>query len=96
MKPDMIIIREYCTQSQIEPDFIFQLEEEGLIELYMEENEPYIHHSQLKEIEQYARWYYDLSINVAGIDVIHNLLDRMEEMQAEIQSMKERLRLFER
>ena len=96
MKPDMIIIREYCVQSQIEPDFIFQLEEEGLIELYIEEDEPYIFLSQLNKIEQYARWYYDLSINVAGIDVIRNLLDRMEEMQSEMQRMKERLSLFER
>ena len=37
--------------------------------------------------------YYDLSINMEGIDAIHHLLARMEEMQREIHSLRGRLRL---
>lgn len=95
MNTDLIIIREYCTQSRVEPDFVNQLVNEGLIEVYVEDQEYYIHQSQLKRLEQYVRWYYDLSINIEGIDVIQNLLDRMDEMQSEIRRLRELTRLIE-
>lgn len=95
MNTELIIIREYCIQSQIEPDFIEQLENEGLIELTVIDDESYIHISQLRNVEQYARWYYDLSINVEGIDVIKNLLERIDSMQDEIAQLKQRIRLID-
>ncbi len=95
MKSELVIISEYCVQSQIEPDFIIQLEDEGLIDICVLDNERYIHVSQLRSLEQYTRWYYDLSINVAGIDVIQNLLDRIDEMQVEIVELKQKTRLID-
>jgi len=95
MNTDLIIIKEYCLQSRIEPDFIVQLVNEGLLEITVIDNEDYINSSQLSELEQYARWYYDLSINVAGIDVVHNLLDRMNEMRIEMTRLREQLRLLD-
>ena len=68
---------------------------EGLIEIEIMDNERYLHISQLRNLEQYKRWYYDLSINVAGIDVIQNLLDRIEVMQDEMNRMKEQLKLID-
>ncbi len=94
MKPELIIIDEYCIQSEIEPDFIIQLENEGLIEIYIVDDKRYIDSSQLRDIEQYARWYYDLSINIEGIDVIRNLLSRMTEMQEEISRLREYTKLL--
>lgn len=94
MNSELIIISEYCVQSHIEPDFIIQLEDEGLIEVNIVNNERYIHISQLKDLEQYARWYYDLSINIAGIDVIRNLMSRMDDMQREMNHLRERVRLI--
>lgn len=95
MEAELIIISEYCRQNQVEPDFIIQLENEGLVEISIVEEERYIHISQLKHLDQYVRWYYDLSINVAGIDVIQNLLNRIDEMQVEISRLKEQLRLID-
>lgn len=95
MNSELIIIREYCIQNQVEPDFIVQLENEGLIQISIIEEERYIHISQLKHLDQYVRWYYDLSINVAGIDVIQNLLDKIDDMQEEILKLKEQLKLME-
>lgn len=95
MNSELIIIHEYCTQNQVEPDFIVQLENEGLIQISIVDNERYIHISQLRHLDQYVRWYYDLSINVAGIDVIQNLLDKIDTMQDEILRLKEQLRLID-
>ena len=47
----------------------------------------------MPDVERYSRMYYDLSINMEGIDAIHHLLARMEEMQREIHSLRGRLRL---
>jgi len=94
MKPELIIIREYCIQSHLDPEFILQLEDEGLIEISIIDNERYIDLSQLSSLERYARLYYDLSINVEGISVIQNLLDRVNDMQNEMQSLRQKIRLL--
>ena len=95
MNTELIIIKEYCVQNQIEPEFIIQLENEGLIEINIIENEQYIHASQLNRLDQYIRWHYDLAINIEGIDVIQNLLSRIDDMQKEILHLRERLRLID-
>ncbi len=94
MQTDLIIIREYCQHSDIELSFIILLEESGLIEISEIENERYIQISQLPEIEKYSRWYYDLSINVEGIEAIRHLLDRINEMQQEIRELRSKVQLF--
>lgn len=95
MKSDLIIIKEYCIQSRIEPDFIFQLENEGLIEISEIDNEQYINIAQLNALERYARWHYELSVNVEGIDVMQNMLTKIKELQSEVQHLKEYMKLLD-
>ena len=51
--------------------------------------------SQLYDVERYTRMYYDLSINIEGIDAIHHLLGRVESLQQEVNRLKSKLRLYE-
>ena len=95
MNTEYIIVSEYCQKCHIDPDFIFLLDEGGLIDLNIVGDESYLPVSQLRDVEQYSRLYYDLSINMEGIDAIHHLLKRVESMQAEIARLKRRLRLYE-
>lgn len=94
MQSELIIVSEYCSKCHIEPSFIDRLQEGGLIDIQTEAGERYLLFSQLPDVERYSRMYYDLSINIEGIDAIHHLLERMEEMQREIHSLHSRLRLF--
>lgn len=94
MQNELIIVSEYCSKCHIEPSFIDLLHEGGLIEVLTEEGERYLSFAQLPELERYSRMYYDLSINIEGIDAIHHLLQRMEEMQREIHQLRSQLRLF--
>ena len=71
MQTDLIVISEYCQNCHVDPSFIKMLESEGLISLQTIEDEKYIVASELRELEQYTRMYYDLSINIEGIDTIH-------------------------
>ncbi len=94
MENDLIIIREYCEKSHIEPDFLLSLEDGGLIEIQRIDGEQYLLASQLRELEKYCHFYYDLSINIEGIDVIHNLLERIETLQKEVDQLHKHLRSF--
>ncbi len=94
MNSGLIIISEYCREARIEPSFVLLLEEVGLIEIDIIENERYFHESQLRDLEKFARMYYDLSINIEGIDVINQLLAKIEMMRDEIKELKNRLSLY--
>ncbi len=94
MQNDLIIISEYCTKSHIEPSFISLLEDDGLIEITEIEDKRYIPVTQLSDLERYARLYYDLSINIAGLDAIHHLLKRMEHLQHEVRILQNELRFY--
>ena len=92
MQNDLIIINDYCSHCNIEPDFILMLGEDGLIKIQVIDNTNYFPASQLSDLERYAHLYYDLSINVAGIDAIHNLLDRIEALQRRVRYLENELR----
>lgn len=96
MQTELIIVSEYCHKCHIEPSFIDMLQEGGLIEVRTEAGERYLLLSQLPDVERYSRMYYDLSINMEGIDAIHHILERMEGMRREINSLRSQLLLYRR
>ena len=89
-----IIVSEYIEKSRIEPAFVRLLEEEGLINIAVRKGERCFSVLQLPEIERYSRLYYELSINIEGIDAIRHLLDKMQLMQNEINSLKHALCIY--
>ena len=94
MDTDFIVIKEYCQKSHIEPSFIISLEEGGLIDVQVIEGERYLPVSQLRELERYTHLYYDLSINIEGIDAIRHILDRMNRLQEEVTQLRRQLQMF--
>lgn len=96
MQTELIIVSEYCHKCHIEPSFIDMLQEGGLIEVRTEAGERYLLLSQLPDVERYSRMYYDLSINMEGIDAIHHMLERIEGMRKEIASLRSQLLLYRR
>jgi len=91
MKTDLIIVTEYCENCNIEPSFIFQLGEDGLIDILIIEQKHYLYISQLNEIERFSRLYYELSINVPGIGAVEHLLKQMDELKREIHFLRNQL-----
>ena len=94
METDLIIVSEYCQKCHIDPSFIVLLEDGGLIDVRIIGDEHYLLLSQLQELERYTRMYYDLSINIEGIDAIRHLLERMKDMQNEMDRLKQELRVL--
>lgn len=95
MESDFIIINEYCEKCDVEPSFILLLEEAGLINVELVENKKCIETSQLGSLDMFFRLYYELSINIEGIDVINNLLNRVAELKKEIDLLQNRLSIYE-
>jgi hypothetical protein len=94
-KGNMIPANEFCTSHNIEITFINSLQDAGLIEVTIINETEYIHESQLNELEKIVRLYYELDINLEGIETVTHLLQRINDMQDEIMFLKNRLRLYE-
>lgn len=94
-KGNMIPADEFCTSHNIEISFISSLQEAGLIEITTVKETDYIYESQLNDLEKIVRLYYDLDINLEGIDTVINLLQRISDMQDEITFLRNRLRFYE-
>lgn len=91
MQADLIIVREYCQKSHVDPSFIISLEEDGLIDIQVVDGERYLPVSQLRNLERFVHWHEDLSVNIEGIGVIHELMGRMHDMQQELDRMRREL-----
>lgn len=94
MQNDLIAVETYCTYHHAEPAFIEALENSGLLTITIMNEERFIDYNQLQQLECYTRWYYDMEINVPGIDAINNLLDKVRQMQEEIQNLKHQLAVY--
>jgi chaperone modulatory protein CbpM len=94
-KENLIAANEFCANHHIEISFITLLNDNGLIEITTIEETVYIRESQLKELEKLVRLYYELDINIEGIETVTYLLQRVINMQNEIIQLKNKLRLYE-
>ena len=96
MERDVLIsVSEFCRHHEIEVTFVQSLQENKLIELMVVRDEIFVHPDQLPRLEKMVRLYYDLDINLEGIEVINQLLERIENMQQEIGVLKNKLSLFD-
>jgi chaperone modulatory protein CbpM len=79
----------------VEQTFVESLESYGLISISYKENQRFILKEELTELEKFSRMYYDLDINIPGIDALKHLLEKIKELQQETESLRARLRIYE-
>lgn len=92
---NLVAVNEFCINHNIEVSFVSALEQTGLIEIAFVEETAFIDTDQLRQLEKFIRLHYDLDINIEGIETITHLLRRIDDMQDEITSLRNRLRLYE-
>jgi len=96
MKSDNLIdLNVFCINHNVEVSFISLLQKNGLVEVTTFEEKAFLEVDQLKQVEQFTRLYYELDINMEGIETVAHLLERVYQMQDEITTLKNRLRLYE-
>jgi hypothetical protein len=92
---NLIPIPELCNHYTVELSFFTNLSEMGLLEIKTIESKQYIDSDAIYEIEKMIRMHQELDVNIAGIDVVFNLLQKIDGLQNELTALKNRLRLYE-
>ncbi|MBC7553330.1 MAG: chaperone modulator CbpM [Taibaiella sp.] len=92
-KGQLIPATTFCLHHEIEISFIDALYDHGLIEVIRVEENVFISEDQVGTLEQFVRLYYDLEINLEGIEAITHLLERLKEKQDELLRLKNQLRM---
>lgn len=92
---NLISAEEFCIHHHVEYSFINSLQQVGLIELKTIEKSRFIDPDKLFDLEKFVRLHYDLDINLEGIEAITYLLKKVENLQDEVNTLKNRLSLYE-
>src|ERR1700712_2132874 len=91
----LISTHDFCTWHQVEYTFITSLHQAGLVEITVIDQTEYIPETQLQRLEKMVRLHHDLEINIAGIEAITHLLDRLEAIKDEMRTLRNRLNRYE-
>lgn len=91
----LIPIDIICTNLHIETSFIGSLQEYGLVEITTVNQVSFVAPEEVANIEQLARFRYEMDINLEGIEAISHILQKVRSMQNEITSLKNRLRFYD-
>ncbi len=67
----------------IEIDFFDSLEESGLLKTENENEIKYLRYEELPAFERFTTWHYDLEVNIPGLEMLHHLLEKVEELREE-------------
>jgi DNA-binding transcriptional ArsR family regulator len=96
MKPaELIAVNTLSVHYNIEHSFVLTLKEAGLIEVVEQEQEFFVPADELRTLEKLANFYYEMGINIEGIETISHLLERTEELHAEILRLRNKVQLYE-
>ncbi|PZP48362.1 MAG: hypothetical protein DI598_10010 [Pseudopedobacter saltans] len=83
----------YSAQYSIEPSFIQDLHNRGLIALSQQEKEFFILEEDLEKLDHFTRLHCDFEINAAGIEVVEDLLSRIEDLKTQMRLLESKVSL---
>lgn len=95
MSSNLILIKNICLQYEVEVSFIESLSEYGLVQIQNFEDEIYLEENTLGNFEKIIRLHHELNINPEGIDVILNLMEKIDHLNLELTQLKKRIYLLE-
>ncbi|MFP7655703.1 MULTISPECIES: chaperone modulator CbpM [Chryseobacterium] len=65
----------------IEITFFDELVDCGLLEVQTENDVRYLMYEDLPAFERFTNWHYDLEINLPGLEVINDMLQKMTDLK---------------
>jgi chaperone modulatory protein CbpM len=92
---NLITTTDLCTYYNVKHTFISSLEDAGLLHITIVNETAYIPQDELQRLEKIIHLHHDLEINIAGIEAITHLLERVEQMHEDMRMLRNRLRMYE-
>ena len=90
-----ISLEVFCQHHSVSDSFILSTQDFGLIEITLIDQTSYTPIGQLETAERLVRLHNDLEINTEGIEVVIQLLQRIEKMLEEIRVLTNKLSFYE-
>jgi hypothetical protein len=78
----------------IEISSLYHLHYSGIIKIVTIDETEYIHHEELPELERILRIQQELNISFDTMDVVLNLIEKINELQIENDILKNKLNLI--
>lgn len=75
----------------IEITFFDELVNSGLLNIQTENEIHYLMYEDLPVFEKFTNWHYDLEINLPGLEVIHDMLKKMEHLRQKNRELMNKL-----
>lgn len=94
-KTTYIRIQECCDHYNIELSFVRQLQEYEIVRIETADAEMMIHEEELPKLEKMIRLHRELDINPQGLQAIHLLLSKVNDLQEEVSVLRRKLFRFE-
>ena len=91
---EYIAVTHLCSQYKVTTQWFQQLHETGLIQVVTVAEEPCVHFTSIHQVDKIMRLHQDLEVNPEGIDVILNLLEKIENLQTELSGLQRKLQLY--
>ena len=95
MEKDLIAITQICSHYDIAFSFIDSLYQMELIQIKIVQQDWFINQEQVGHLEKMIRIHKDLNVNLEGIDIVFNLLEKEKELREELDKLRNKLRLYE-
>ncbi len=91
---DLIPISQFCKIYEIEFSFINSLNDFGLIEIVYIDKDKFIELEKIQQLERIIRLHDDLGVNFEGIDIITNLMHKIDILQNKLNSIENQLDIY--
>lgn len=94
-KKEYVLVELLCEQYQISTSFLEEAQHCGLLHFERIEEQQYLHYDEIEGLEKIIDYNQNLGVNVAGIEVIFNLLDKIEHLQHELNSSRKQIAIWQ-
>ena len=76
MENNLVAVTALCSHYEVEMSFIDALRNTELIQIVIIDEEHFVHQDQIRDLEKMIRLHHELEVNIEGIDVVFNLLEK--------------------
>lgn len=83
-----ISVNEFCDFHNVEKKILFNLEDMGVLKLYIFEDTPHLSFDVLERVERLLRIQRDFEMRIQDLDIIDVLLSKIDILEKKIQQIQ--------